>query len=169
MNDVHHIGSCVKIARKSEPTNETLGVMVRYTRDFACVKRFQDFVFWGYEFISCSDISAVTLDDRKPLHLIAEQESWDAIEEGYDFAAKVDTWNQLGKILFDLGKYASFEHDDDTLYLGRIVANRESGVDLICVDTQFKHDTDTTYQEYADVTTVVVGSPYVEFYATHST
>jgi len=125
----------VKIARKSEPSNASDRVMVRYTRDFACVKRFQNFVFWGYQSISRSDIATISLDDRQPLHLIAEQKSWGKTESGYDFAYEVDIWSQIGKALFDLGKYAFFEHGDDSLYLGQIV----------------------------------VGSPYVEFYATHST
>lgn len=169
MKDVRQIGSYVSIVRKSEPDIDTSGVILRYAKDFACVKRFQDFVFWGYEFIGCSDIVSVSLDNREPLRQIAKQESWGAVDDGYEFVTEVDTWGQLAQALFDRGKYASFEHDDDSLYLGRIVTLRESGVDLISVDTQFKHDTEVRYQSYSDLTAIVVGSPYVEFYAIHST
>lgn len=162
------LGAVVSIARKSEPGSATTGVILRYASDFVCVKLFQDFVYWGFGFIARSDIASIALDDREPLHLIAKQETWGTIEEGYEFVVEVDTWGQLAQELVDRGKYAAFEHDDDSLYLGRIVVLRESGVDLICVDTQFKRDSEIEYQDYSDLTAIVVGSAYVETYAAHS-
>jgi len=168
IKDVPKTGSCVKIARRSPANDDSAGVLLRYGKDFTCVKTYQDFVFWGYEFISHADISTISLDDRERLHTIAERESWSEIDDGYEFVNEVDTWNQLVKALFNRGSYASFEHEDGTMYLGRIVTLSESKVTLICIDRQFEHETDVTHQSYNDLTAIAVGSPYVEFYATHS-